>query len=237
MAAFWSQAVASQLAATVTGSAPPVTNPKKRPPVVAMVAARSAAMSFNRLADASIDAANPRTLARALPAGLLTQSFVRNFVVLSSGVFVLAGWELNRLAFMLSPLALGAAIQAAILSGEFKNVLLLDVTPLSLGLETFGGLMNVIIPRNSTIPIKAGEMFTTAVDQQRSMLLHVLQGERERAKDNWSLGRFTLEFEAAPRGAARVVQFEIVPMASRMLARDTKTARNYCGNEIGRRCG
>lgn len=75
--------------------------------VVAMVAARSAAMAFNRLADASIDAANPRTYARALPAGLLTQSFVRNFVVLSSGVFVLAAWELNRLAFLLSPLALG----------------------------------------------------------------------------------------------------------------------------------
>ena len=75
--------------------------------VVAMVAARSAAMSFNRLADASIDAANPRTRTRALPAGVLTQSFVRNFVVLSSGVFVLAAWELNRLAFLLSPLALG----------------------------------------------------------------------------------------------------------------------------------
>src|ERR1700730_1879100 len=74
--------------------------------VVAMVAARSAAMSFNRLADASIDAANPRTSARALPAGVLTQGFVRNFVVLSSGVFLLAAWHLSRLAFLLSPLAL-----------------------------------------------------------------------------------------------------------------------------------
>src|SRR5436190_12823697 len=106
--------------------------------------------------------------------------------------------------------ALGAAIQAEILSGGFQNVLLLDVTPLSLGIETFGGLMNVIIPRNTTIPMKAGEMFTTAVDNQRDMLIHVLQGERERARDNWSLGRFTLEFEPAPRGVARVgVQFEI----------------------------
>jgi molecular chaperone DnaK len=106
--------------------------------------------------------------------------------------------------------ALGAAIQAEILSGGYKNLLLLDVTPLSLGIETFGGLMNVIIPRNSTIPVKAGEMFTTAVDQQRSMLIHVLQGERERAKDNWSLGKFTLEFEGAARGVPRVgVQFEI----------------------------
>jgi molecular chaperone DnaK len=121
--------------------------------------------------------------------------------------------------------ALGAAIQAEILSGGFRNVLLLDVTPLSLGIETFGGLMNVIIPRNSTIPIKAGEMFTTAVDHQRSMLIHVLQGERERAKDNWSLGKFTLEFESAPRGVPRVgVQFEIDANGIlQVLARDTKT--------------
>src|SRR5271165_5533707 len=78
--------------------------------IVAMVAARSAAMSFNRLADASIDAANPRTRTRALPAGTLTQGFVRNFVVLSSGAFVLAAWELNHLAFLLSPLALGIVL-------------------------------------------------------------------------------------------------------------------------------
>jgi molecular chaperone DnaK len=123
--------------------------------------------------------------------------------------------------------ALGAAIQAEILSGGFKNLLLLDVTPLSLGLETFGGLMNVIIPRNSTIPIKAGEMFTTAVDQQASMLIHVLQGERERAKDNWSLGKFALEFERAPRGVPRVgVQFEIdANGVLHVLARDTRTGR------------
>lgn len=121
--------------------------------------------------------------------------------------------------------ALGAAIQAEILSGGFKDVLLLDVTPLSLGLETFGGLMNVIIPRNSTIPIKAGEMFTTAVDNQPEMLIHVLQGERERAKDNWSLGRFTIEFPPAPRGMPRVgVQFEIDANGIlSVLARDTKT--------------
>jgi molecular chaperone DnaK len=123
--------------------------------------------------------------------------------------------------------ALGAAIQAEILSGGFKNVLLLDVTPLSLGLETFGGLMNVIIPRNSTIPIKAGEMFTTAVDQQSSMLIHVLQGERERAKDNWSLGKFSIEFERAPKGAPRVgVQFEIDSNGIlHVLARDTRTGK------------
>jgi molecular chaperone DnaK len=123
--------------------------------------------------------------------------------------------------------ALGAAIQAEILSGGFQNVLLLDVTPLSLGIETFGGLMNVIIPRNSTIPLKAGEMFTTAVDNQRDMLIHVLQGERERAKDNWSLGKFTLEFAAAPRGMPRVgVQFEIDANGIlHVLARDIQTGR------------
>jgi molecular chaperone DnaK len=101
------------------------------------------------------------------------------------------------------------------------------VTPLSLGIETFGGLMNVIIPRNSTIPIKAGEMFTTAADNQRNMLIHVLQGERERAKDNWSLGRFTIDFDPAPRGMARVgVQFEIDANGIlHVLARDTKTSR------------
>src|SRR6185503_8261587 len=121
--------------------------------------------------------------------------------------------------------ALGAAIQAEILSGGFTNLLLLDVTPLSLGLETFGGLMNVIIPRNSTIPIKAGEAFTTAVDHQRNMLIHVLQGERERAKDNWSLGKFTIDFESAPRGVPRVgVQFEIDANGIlHVLARDTKS--------------
>ncbi len=123
--------------------------------------------------------------------------------------------------------ALGAAIQAEILVGGLGSVLLLDVTPLSLGVETFGGLMNVIIPRNSTIPVKAGELFTTAADNQRSMLIHVLQGERERARDNWSLGRFTLDFEPAPRGVARVgVQFEIDANGIlHVLARDIGSGR------------
>ena len=123
--------------------------------------------------------------------------------------------------------ALGAAIQAEILSGGFKNLLLLDVTPLSLGIETFGGLMNVIVPRNSTIPIKAGEMFTIAVDNQKSMLIHVLQGERERSADNWSLGRFDLEFDPAPKGVPRVgVQFEIdANGVLHVLARDIKTGK------------
>ena len=78
--------------------------------IVAMVAARSAAMSFNRLADASIDAANPRTRMRAIPAGLLSRNFVRNFVVVSSAIFIAAAWELNRVAFLLSPLALAVLL-------------------------------------------------------------------------------------------------------------------------------
>lgn len=119
--------------------------------------------------------------------------------------------------------AVGATIQAGILSGEVQNVLLLDVTPLSLGVETFGGLMNVIIPRNSTIPCKAGEMFTNAVAYQRTMQIKVLQGERELAKDNWELGSFELEFEPVPKGVARVgVQFEIdADGILQVLARDT----------------
>jgi molecular chaperone DnaK len=138
-----------------------------------------------------------------------------------------SGPQLNTSQNPDEAVALGAAIQAEILSGGFKNVLLLDVTPLSLGLETFGGLMNVLIPRNSTIPLKAGELFTTAMDNQRNMLIHVLQGERERAKDNWSLGKFTVDFEAEPRGVPRVgVQFEIDANGIlHVLARDTKTGQ------------
>jgi molecular chaperone DnaK len=121
--------------------------------------------------------------------------------------------------------AIGATIQAGILSGAVRDVVLLDVTPLSLGIETFGGLMNVIIPRNSTIPTKAGEMFTTAVNNQRAMSIKVLQGEREMARDNWPLGQFEIEFEPAPKGIPRVgVQFEIDANGIlHVLARDTKT--------------
>ena len=130
--------------------------------------------------------------------------------------------------------AIGATIQAGILSGAVRDVVLLDVTPLSLGIETFGGLMNVIIPRNSTIPIKAGEMFTTAVNNQRSMSIKVLQGEREMARDNWKLGEFEIEFEPAPKGIPRVgVQFEIDANGIlHVLARDTKNgSRKNRGDE------
>jgi molecular chaperone DnaK len=121
--------------------------------------------------------------------------------------------------------AAGASIQAAILAGNLQHMVLLDIIPLSLGIETFGGLMNVIIPRNTTIPAKAGELFTTAVDNQKSMKIHVVQGERELVKDNFSLGHFDLAFEPAPRGVPRVgVQFEIDANGIlTVLARDVKT--------------
>lgn len=121
--------------------------------------------------------------------------------------------------------ALGAVIQAGVLSGALREIVLLDVTPLSLGIETFGGLMNVIIPRNTTIPVKRGEMFTNAASGQQSMKIQVLQGEREMARDNWSLGELEISFEPGPKGSARVgVQFELdADGILNVLARDTVT--------------
>jgi molecular chaperone DnaK len=121
--------------------------------------------------------------------------------------------------------ALGAVLQAGILEGSVQNVTLLDVTPLSLGIETFGGLMNVLIPRNTTIPVKKGEMFTNAVAGQTAMRISVLQGERELAKDNWKLGEFDVAFTPAPKGHARVgVQFELDANGIlNVLARDIAT--------------
>src|SRR5271170_6262688 len=135
------------------------------------------------------------------------------------------GREPNTSANPDEAVALGATLQAGILEGGVRNMVLLDVTPLSLGIETFGGLMNVIIPRNTTIPTKAGELFTTAVDNQKFMKIQVLQGERELARDNWPLGVFELEFAPAPKGVPRVgVQFEIDANGIlSVLARDVKT--------------
>ncbi len=107
--------------------------------------------------------------------------------------------------------AVGAAIQAGVLSGDVKDVLLLDVTPLSLGLETLGGAMTVLIERNTTIPVKKSDVFSTAEDGQTAVDVHILQGERPMAADNMSLGRFRLEgIPPAPRGTPQIeVTFDI----------------------------
>ncbi|WP_206830906.1 molecular chaperone DnaK [Alicyclobacillus fructus] len=107
--------------------------------------------------------------------------------------------------------AVGAAIQAGVLTGEVKDVVLLDVTPLSLGIETMGGVFTRIIPRNTTIPTSKSQIFTTAADNQTSVEIHVLQGEREMAADNKTLGRFTLnDIPPAPRGVPQIeVTFDI----------------------------
>jgi molecular chaperone DnaK len=107
--------------------------------------------------------------------------------------------------------AVGAAVQAAVLTGEVKDVVLLDVTPLSLGIETLGGVMTTLIPRNTTIPTKKSETFTTAADNQESVEVHVMQGERPMARDNRTLGKFHLVgIPPAPRGMPQIeVTFDI----------------------------
>jgi molecular chaperone DnaK len=107
--------------------------------------------------------------------------------------------------------AVGAAIQAGVLAGEVKDLLLLDVTPLSLGIETMGGVLTTLIPRNTTIPTRKSEMFSTAADNQTSVEVHVLQGERPMARDNRTLGRFHLTgLPPAPRGVPQIeVTFDI----------------------------
>ena len=107
--------------------------------------------------------------------------------------------------------AVGAAIQGGVLKGEVKDVLLLDVTPLSLGIETLGGVLTTLITRNTTIPTRKSEVFSTATDNQTSVEVHVLQGERPMARDNRTLGRFQLVgLPPAPRGLPQVeVAFDI----------------------------
>jgi molecular chaperone DnaK len=121
------------------------------------------------------------------------------------------GKEPNRSVNPDEVVAVGAAVQASIATGQMKDILVLDATPLSLGVETLGGVMTVLIPRNTTIPTEKKEVFSTAADNQPAVTINVLQGEREFAKDNRLLGRFELtDIAPAPRGMPQIeVTFKV----------------------------
>ncbi|MDR7496583.1 MAG: Hsp70 family protein, partial [Armatimonadota bacterium] len=123
----------------------------------------------------------------------------------------LTGKEPNREVHPDEVVAVGAAIQAGVLAGDVREVVLLDVTPLTLGVETLGGVMTPMVPRNTTIPTRKTEMYTTAADGQTQVEIHVLQGERPMARDNRTLGRFILDgIPPAPRGTPQIeVTFDI----------------------------
>ena len=131
----------------------------------------------------------------------IVQKFVENYV----------GKIVERGIDPMECVSNGAAVQAAVLTGDVKDILLLDVTPLTLGLETLGNVRTPIIDRNTTIPVKKSQVFSTAQDNQPGVEIHILQGERPMAKDNVSLGRFTLDgIPPAPRGVPQIeVTFDI----------------------------
>lgn len=173
---------------------------------------RLAARALSDAGDGALDAA-------VLVGGSTRMPAVR---ALAAGIF---GREPDVSQHPDEAVALGATIQAGVLSGALRQLVLLDVTPLSLGIESLGGLMNVLIPRNTTIPCKAGEVFTNAVGGQRSMRVRVLQGERELARDNWELGQLDVPFTPAEKGRARVgIQFSLdANGVLTVLARDLAT--------------
>lgn len=160
------------------------------------------------------------SIKQALKDGNLTERDLDEVILVGGSSRIVAVQELVRSFTGKEPnmsvnpdevVALGAAVQAAIITGEVKDVLLLDVTPLSLGLETMGGVMTRLIERNTTIPCQRTETFSTADDNQPSVDIVVLQGERELAKDNRQIGRFRLDGIApAPRGVPQIeVTFDI----------------------------
>ena len=157
------------------------------------IALKDAGLSINDVAEVILVGGQTR-----MP---LVQKFVKDFF----------GKEPRKDVNPDEAVAVGAAVQAGVLTGEVKDVLLLDVTPLSLGIETLGGVMTKLIEKNTTIPTKATQVFSTADDNQTAVTIHVLQGERDRATDNKSLGRFDLsDIPPAPRGMPQVeVTFDI----------------------------